>query len=442
MPGRGLTRHIHQLPMGWASTDPLDRGLVNEWRFDPSTGLVLPDARGRTSPGVVSGGTWTTERYGPTLNFDGDNDIVIVSDSPSLDTLTPNITVEIFYRPVSIPVTDTWHGLVNKRDGGSAHFGINWNGLGNQFQVFYNSGGFRIHQAGLTNFSAGTSWYHMVGVYRQDGANTDILVYKNGAFLNSTLGLGGNLLANALDLTMGASWAGNEFANIRLALVRLYSRALSASEVRARYEIVLRRAQPDMYLPWGMAVVAAGVYYQSVAGAWTGSGSVVKATSKPLAGAWSGTGSQIKKISKPLAGTWSGAGSQVKKTSRPLVGAWSGAGTVLKKISKPLAGAWSGSGSLLKKTNKLLAGAWSGSGTILKKISKAVGGAWSGSGSVSKKISKLFAGAWSGSGTVIKKIYKSLAGAWNGIGSLVAQKVGAGSALLMRLLREAFTGEK
>ena len=60
---RGLRKHLTSPHIGVGPTNPLDRGLVGKWRFNPASGLVLPDYSGYGNRGTVTGATWvTTER--------------------------------------------------------------------------------------------------------------------------------------------------------------------------------------------------------------------------------------------------------------------------------------------------------------------------------------------------------------------------------------------
>lgn len=80
-------------------------GTVAVWHFDEGIGPLAYDSAGYDNFGILSGG-----KFGNALDFDGDNDYVLVPDSDSLDVST--FTLEAWIYPRSLP--DTWPRIIHK----------------------------------------------------------------------------------------------------------------------------------------------------------------------------------------------------------------------------------------------------------------------------------------------------------------------------------------
>jgi hypothetical protein len=83
-------------------TGAADRsGLVAAYEFDAGSGRLASDASGLNNTGSIIGATWTSRgRYGDALRFNGDDQMVRVPPSPSLD-LDQAMTLAAWVRPVA-----------------------------------------------------------------------------------------------------------------------------------------------------------------------------------------------------------------------------------------------------------------------------------------------------------------------------------------------------
>jgi hypothetical protein len=74
-------------------------GLVAAYSFDAGSGTSVADDSGNGNVGRITGATWTARgRYGSALSFDGEDDLVRVSASRSLD-LDSGLTLSAWVRP-------------------------------------------------------------------------------------------------------------------------------------------------------------------------------------------------------------------------------------------------------------------------------------------------------------------------------------------------------
>ena len=188
---------------------PSNTGLVGYWSFDDGAGISATDFSGKNNAGVFPGGTsnptWVDGKRGKALSFDGSDDYVDVS--------------------MPLGATFTISAWVYRTKGGA------WQAIVAQS----NSRGFFIDNTAnkLNNYPSGpantvlaaNTWYHAVLV--QDGTNS--IYYLNGS--ND-----GTIVASP---SMTVEYIGSDNSNEALGglidEVRIYNRALSASEVQALY---------------------------------------------------------------------------------------------------------------------------------------------------------------------------------------------------------------
>jgi serine/threonine-protein kinase len=209
---------------------PADPALVGWWRLDERAGLVASDSsRHRNHGALRNGGTWEAGRVGGALALDGMDDHVRVPDSPSLASLSGQLTMAAW---VKRGADQEAHRLVVSRQLGT--------GDENQFWL-----GFRDNQSGASvTTTQGTrnaigreapvgEWLHLAATY--DGST--LRLYVNGSEAASEAH--GGALAPC---TRGVAIGGDEFDDLGsiqevprglLDEVRLYSRVLTPAELAA-----------------------------------------------------------------------------------------------------------------------------------------------------------------------------------------------------------------
>ena len=174
---------------------------------------------------------------GYALDFDGIDDYVRVEDSPSLDITGP-ITVEAWIKADFVVTTPGWRALVYKLSTVSPKGGYGFLTTGDQSTVYFfvTSGG--VCFIGTT-IPIG-EWQHFVGTYKENiGAEPDIKLYVDGAEIGSYDCDGYSPWANDKPLYIGGNpdddgYARYEFKGI-IDEVRIYNRALSATEIQEHY---------------------------------------------------------------------------------------------------------------------------------------------------------------------------------------------------------------
>jgi hypothetical protein len=198
--------------------------LVLALGFDETAGTAVTDASGQGNHGTINGATRTTAgRYGAALSFDGINDWVTVADAASLD-LTNRLTVEAWVFPTAL---NSWETVVLKEAPGDLVYALYGDNNARRPGAW-------LRLAGVSTSAVGPAvlplngWSHLAMTY--DGAQVSLFV--NGTLVRSVARTG--LMSNTTGaLRIGGNAVWTEFFNGRIDEVRIYNRALTASEIQA-----------------------------------------------------------------------------------------------------------------------------------------------------------------------------------------------------------------
>ena len=204
---------------------PVVPGLVAAYSFDEASGATIFDSSANGNHGTISGATRNTSgQYGAALDFDGSNDSVTVPDSSSLD-LTSGMTVEAWVRPLT---TSGWRTVVLKERPGDVVYALYSSNNDNGRP----SGRARVNGSNVlvngTSRLTTSVWTHLAATF--DGSN--LRLYVNGALVG-TRSASGTILTTTNPLRIGGSSALGRWFRGRIDEVRVYNRALSASEIQS-----------------------------------------------------------------------------------------------------------------------------------------------------------------------------------------------------------------
>jgi hypothetical protein len=208
-----------------------ETGLLSLWHMDAQDALSsISDSSGNDNTGTISGATWSSSgQIGSTtysaLQFDGTNDYVDGGTAAGLG-VSSNLTVTAWVNPDSI---SNERGIVSRRVSGSTP--INYHlGLESDTFKFYAAGG----QTASNAVGYAGSWVHVVGVFN-DSTNERIL-YLNGLEKVKSTGVTGTPdTTGTQTLTIGNEAGLSLYFDGLIDEVVVYNRALSASEILARY---------------------------------------------------------------------------------------------------------------------------------------------------------------------------------------------------------------
>ena len=219
-----------------------ETNLVADWKFNEGTGSTAADSSGNGNDGtLVNNPTRVNGKIGNALSFDGVNDYISTTNSPSLNP-ADEITIIAWVKPSVTPQTG-WNKIIAKpftsRTSPWQQYALTLYDAHFVFEL--NAGGSKsgVHStAPLVN----NTWYHVAGTYN----GSEMRIYVN-AVLNGTLLKSGVIAEYSTNVHIGAgiySDAQEEYINGTIDEVKIYNRALDADEIMADYEKGLEDKTP------------------------------------------------------------------------------------------------------------------------------------------------------------------------------------------------------
>ena len=205
------------------------------WKLDDAVGPTAIDSAGGHDGTLVNNPVWVAGKLDGGLDFDGDNDRV---DAGTFDITGSGLTMMAWFNAETISTADG--RIVSKANGTSASDA--WWQLSTTDSGSNRFIRMRIKAGGTTTTFADSSvnltpgdWYFAVATY--DSASGDMKLYLDGSEVASgSHSAGGAVDTNpAVPVALGANGTAERFFDGVLDDVRLYDRALSATEVSALF---------------------------------------------------------------------------------------------------------------------------------------------------------------------------------------------------------------
>ena len=222
------------------SMPPNNLGLVGWWTFDGKnlTSTTATDSSGQGNTGTLVGGpTPTIGKIGQALSFNGTSQYVSVGSSTSL-TLTSAITISAWVLFSDKTNGGTIVGSINNVGGSaSQYFFVDHNGGSQDGICIYRTlNGVRASFCDMYSSNALSLevWHHVV--YTYDGSTESIYldgIKKSSESASGLFATGGGFYP--ITFAYDSSGGSDHFSRESLDDVRIYNRALSASEVQALY---------------------------------------------------------------------------------------------------------------------------------------------------------------------------------------------------------------
>lgn len=219
-------------------------GIVGWWPFNEGTSTVAHDISGYSNNGaiVTSPSSWASGKRGKALSFDGTNQYVEVSQGSSANlnlSSYSSFTISSWVYLTDTSVGHAFYGTGNPYNNAGSGTIVSYGyPSANQFgwQINNGSGSPLGGSFGSVSTRSPNQWIHMTLVY----TSTTLSLYLNGAFISTVdistkgiAGLGNNPFRIGAygNSPVSQKWQGylDDF--------RIYSRALSASEITSLYQV-------------------------------------------------------------------------------------------------------------------------------------------------------------------------------------------------------------
>lgn len=226
---------------------PNNNGLVGYWNFEENAGTKAMDSSGRGNTGTLTNGpVWTGGKFGKGLAFDGTDDYVDAGTTAPTIT-SGGITLSQWIKSSAIGQNKS---IISKRyiTGGDwiDYMIFTSNDSSYVMGFVYTVGNGTYHQWSTTSTAsalglADGNW-HLVTVSYTYGTGSSMKLYVDGtSAAGSWISGDGNSLPSGRNagetLTIGSTTGGASAMTGSLDDVRIYNRALSATEVANLYNV-------------------------------------------------------------------------------------------------------------------------------------------------------------------------------------------------------------
>jgi hypothetical protein len=242
-----FAKYVKVIPVTWINHITMRLGLLVKpnltnttdnlvLHFNPGmtesysgTGTSLIDLSGNGLNGTMSNLSYTN----PTFTFNGSSSQVNIADNAALEPGTGSWTIEVWFNTAD--ENGTVLGKYNN-GGNSANISYALRLTGSNSIRADFSNGTTAQVTDNFTFNPNT-WVQMVYVW--DKTNNNIYTYSNGALKQTkAISISGGILNASTNLYLG-SYNGGEYSqyfNGKMGIVRLYKKALSATEVLKNYD--------------------------------------------------------------------------------------------------------------------------------------------------------------------------------------------------------------
>jgi len=204
---------------------PVNRNpnLVGYWQFDEGTGTNTYDASGNGNDGtLVNTPTWTTDakKGDYALEFNGENTYVDIGTDLGV---FPNISVEAWVK---------YDDSMNRK-------AIIASDSPSVPAIFFevNEDNLRIYRGGYSGSYTlqVNNWYHVVGIVEGIDGTKDMEIYVNGIRKVNSDNVSNSMGSDTGNMQIGIANGNLVPFNGTIDNVRIYNRALSATEIEAMY---------------------------------------------------------------------------------------------------------------------------------------------------------------------------------------------------------------
>jgi len=205
-------------------------GAVAAWGFNEGSGTTSADASGNGNTAtLVNGPSWVAGKHGTGLSFDRVNDYLTVPNSASLNFAGSAMTLSMWLNPASISgdsvILGKFWGTTMTSPFYQYGLELQSNGSTPILEIGTTGG---VTETSMGSTVAYNQWSHLAVVF--GGSQAKFYVNGNLVITNP---LGASITARGMPLKIGADANTQQFYKGILDDVRIYNRALTASEVQA-----------------------------------------------------------------------------------------------------------------------------------------------------------------------------------------------------------------
>ena len=208
-------------------------GLQAGWDFDEGSGTTVYDRTSNDNDGTIYGASFADGKFGKAISFDGVDDYVSVPHDSTIDfDTTDNYTISLWLK---IPSTDQpdlswpWNYVLSK---GSVPrpYAIWFYNQTKKLGIQRQSSSEEVHTVSTTSFND-DAWHFVVAVFNGD----TLSLYVDGALESSSTQSFSTSVSNTDNLIIGRYGSSSYWCQCCVDDLRIYNRALTASEISSMY---------------------------------------------------------------------------------------------------------------------------------------------------------------------------------------------------------------
>ena len=218
-----------------------NNGLVGYWNFNEGSGSTAYDVSINSSNGTLtwmatsSNGGWMNGKQGYALSFDGTDDYVDCGGDNSIDSITGDLTLEAWVKKTVGGGDTTVIGNHYGKNDYTSPYNLYIFGSSNTAMFILGEGSDWCTGANVAGVAI-DEWTHLVGTIE----GTDVKIYMNGVERGSDTFTGTRQTGSKIILGSTALGTSRNFTGL-IDEVRIYNRALSATEIERGYRDGLSR---------------------------------------------------------------------------------------------------------------------------------------------------------------------------------------------------------
>jgi hypothetical protein len=188
------------------------------------------DLSGKGNNGTLVNGVGYDGSNGGSLTFDGVNDEGAIPSSPS--NILTQLTAEAWFKPTGTP-GNGYHVIFQKEGGysGAGVYGLRANPSGTAWGIL-STGSAQNQQFNIysTTILSTNNWYHLVMTY---DLSYNLKLYVNGILENTGSDINAVPFQNSSSISIGLG--DSRRVNGSIPLIRVYNKALTASEIQQNF---------------------------------------------------------------------------------------------------------------------------------------------------------------------------------------------------------------
>lgn len=215
-------------------TNVVPSGLIGHWRLDETTGTTVADSSGNNYDGVADAAVTTTDgKVASGFTFGTTEDEITISEPTAFDNLL-TMTVCAWVRPTNLSASG--QNIVDKSQNG---FFQAWQFWIDNNATFYLYNRYHDNHGSTAGIIQLNTWQHVCATFDDGEAATDnTVLYYNGVEATASYDDVEAVVDDdsTYNLSIGSSATGQWDFKGGIDDVRIYNRALSASEIQQVYE--------------------------------------------------------------------------------------------------------------------------------------------------------------------------------------------------------------